>query len=122
MALNLPNAQVTVRKGGLGVATGGPTNVHVSIGPSSKGPMKQPLAFNNPTDSAVTFGCGPMPKAAAYATRKRNARYVAIRIPAVVEAAEKSAITKPTGKTVSVTGTPTWGFDVVFVFTTAHSR
>lgn len=118
MSLTLPSAQVTVRKGGLGVATGGPTNVHVAIGPSSKGPMKQPIAFNVSTDAAGTYGCGPMPKAAAYGTRRRAARYVAIRIPAVVETATVSTITKPTGKTVTTTGTPNWGYDVVFVFST----
>lgn len=117
MPLSLPSASLTVRKSGLGLVTGGPTNVHVAIGPASKGPMKTPLAFTVSTDAAETFGCGPMPKAAAYATRAVRTRYIAIRIPAVAVAASVSSVTKPTGKTVTVTGTALWGFDVVFVFT-----
>lgn len=117
MALSLPSASLTVRKSGLGLVTGGPTNVHVAIGPASKGPMKTPLAFTVSTDAAETFGCGPMPKMAAYATRAVRTRYIAIRIPAVSVAASVSSVTKPTGKTVTVTGTALWGFDVVFVFT-----
>lgn len=124
MTLPLPKATLTVRKGGLGVAQSGPTNVHVAIGCSSKGPFGQALAFNVPTGASSatgTYGCGPMPKAAAYATRKANARYIAIRVAATAVSASTSAITKPTGKTVAVTdtaGAVQWGYDVSIVFTT----
>lgn len=118
MALVLPFASVQVLNGGLGVAQSGPTNVHVCVGTSSKGPLKQPLQFSRFDDAALTFGCGLMPKAAAYATRASRARYICIRVPAVSEAATVSTITKPTGKTVSVTGTATWGYDVIIVITT----
>lgn len=117
MTIPLPSAEVSVLKGGLGVASAGVTNVHVSISPSSKGPLKQPVAFSQPEDAFGTFGCGPMTKGAAYGAKSR-APYIAIRVPAVAEAAVVSTITKPTGKTVTVTGTPLWGYDVILVFTT----
>lgn len=120
MALNLPKASVTVRKAGLGVATSGPTNVHVAIGPASKGPFV-PMSFNTPDGAAAVFGCGPMPKSAAYATRARNATYIVVRVPAVATAAFTSTITKPTGKTVTVaptSGVAQWGYDVSIVITT----
>lgn len=122
MSLSLPSASVTVRKAGLGVAKGGPTNVHVCIGPSSKGPLNQPIAYSRPNDAAGTFGTGPMPKAAAFATRSTSARYIVVRIPTVAVTPFVSAITKPTGKTVAVAapiGVVPWGHDVSVVITTA---
>jgi len=118
MALELPSAAVTVKKGGIGVVQSGPTNVHVCIGPSSKGPLYQPVSCTLYTDAVDTFGCGPMPKAAAYAVRSTRARYIVIRIPAVTVAGSVSAVTGPSGTTSTATGTPTWGYDFLVVFTT----
>lgn len=114
MALPLPSANVNVRTAGLGVTAGQSNNVHVCIGPASKGPLNTPLAFSRPNDAAGTFGNGPMPKAAAYATRGTSARYIAIRIPAVSVSASTSEITKPAGKTVTLANNGAqWGWDVV---------
>lgn len=117
MTLSLPSASVSVQRSGFAVSSGGVNNVCCYIAPSSKGPLKQPLAFGSPEDAFGTFGAGPLAKGAAYGSRSR-ASYLAIRVPAVAEAATVSAITKPTGKTVSVTGTPLWGYDVIVVITT----
>lgn len=116
MALVLPSSSITVLNGGLGVTTAGPTNVHLVMGPSSKGDFNKPLQFNSYTDAATYFGAGQMPRAAAYAARGGRARYVCVRLPAIAEDATISAVTKPVGKTVALSGTPTWGYDVVIKF------
>lgn len=117
MSIALPSASVTVQRGGFIITGNDVNNVCAYIGPSSKGALKTPYSFSTPEDASLQFGCGPLPRAAAYGGRSR-ATYLCVRIPAVAEAAVVSSITKPAGKTVSVTGTPLWGYDVIFIFTT----
>jgi hypothetical protein len=61
-----------------------------------------------------------MPKASAYPCAQTGAPVIGIRIPSVAVAATKSAVDKSGAGTsvVTVTGTPTDGFDVVFTVTT----
>lgn len=105
-----------------GVAAGATadTRVAVTIGPASKGSNYTPLPFSSSSSIASQHGCGPGPKAAAYAQAKSGKPGIFIAVPKTARAATTSAIDKTaiTGTLdPTVTGTPNDGYDVRVVCT-----
>lgn len=118
--MTLPNASVDVLDGGLGIIQTPSTNVHVSMGCSSKGTTKVPYSLGSLTALTTTFGTGPGVKAPAYSFAKTQAPWIHINLPVTAKTATKSAVDSSgmTGTLVpTLTGTPLDQYNLVFVFT-----
>lgn len=117
--MSIPQATLSVLPSGLGLVTLAPDQVHVVMGPSSKGTLLTPFSFSSIAKMTTDFGCGPAIKAAAYAMAKVQGNVIFVRLPATTIAATKSAVTKTgTGTFVAtLAGTPVDAYNVVVVFT-----
>lgn len=119
MSLALPYAKVTVQEGGLGLVATPSEDVHLVMGCSSKGTTLSSFGVTTIERLKADYGCGPAVKSAAYSIGKTAASVVFCRLPSVARAAQINGLTISGAQTVTLTGTPTDGYDVSIVCTDA---
>lgn len=120
MSLDLPSASVEVQDGGLGIVSTPSEDVHVVMGCAAAGPTDlQPYEVATLDRLKSDYKAGLATRSAAYVIGKTSARVVFVRLPATARAAQIKDVTAPDGLTVTITGTPNDGYDLVIVCTGA---
>lgn len=118
MAQLIPDVNVNIQDGGLGLLSPGAENVDLKIGVSSLGVTNQLYAFTDSEDVRTTLGAGPL--ASEVAASVGSGLTYAIRAAASV-AGVLGTVTvggSNTGDgTVAVTGTPLDGYDAIVEIT-----
>jgi hypothetical protein len=116
MTLQLPKAKVTVKDGGLGIIASPAEGIHVVMGCAQDAPANtnlKPFQVTTLDRLKSDYKAGPAVRAAAYSIGKTAAEVVFVRLPASVRAAQVKDVTVPAGKTVTFSGTPNDGYDIV---------
>lgn len=122
--MSVPSATVDVISSGAAIVQGDPSKVIAVLGCSSKVPSggsKKPYQYTKATDCLSDMGCGPGVKAAAQLAAKTGNPFIFLHIPATAVAAAIGTLDssgKAGTSVVTATGTPTDGYEVIFLVTT----
>jgi hypothetical protein len=113
-----PEASVTEISPGAAFAQTGIADVPVIAGPSSKGPLNTPTLISDIATLTATFGTGDAVKKAAYLLARVAVAIVFVRMTTASVAGVLGSVTvtrtaSGTAPTNTISGTPTWGADVV---------
>jgi hypothetical protein len=115
--VTLPNVDVEIQDGALGIAGPVTDNIHIKLGVATSGDLNTILSFTSKAQVRDTLGSGPLAEAVAFALTKVQPVY-AMRVNATTAGAN-SAVTKTgTGTgTMTVSGTPLDAYDVIVTIT-----
>lgn len=115
--MSIPDVEVEVQDGALGLAGADTDNIHVKMGVASAGPVNTLLSFTDKKQVQEVLGSGPLAEALAVSLTRVRPVY-AMRVTAST-AGSAGAVTKTgTGTgTVTVAGTPRDAYEVTVVIT-----
>jgi hypothetical protein len=118
----IPDATLTIRDGGLGLADAGDNGVVAHVGASSNGTVGTVYTFNDVQTLKDTLGTGPLPEAMAHVLAVAGGPVVGVRATSAGSAVGATSATKSGTAALATSGTALDAFDAQVVIVQAGTN